>query len=159
MSLLSYAYTDEMIFAPLQTLMCESDPVKGAEVQQHWSCSPRSMYSLATAVGVSSRYITLSADMSKAWNPRRQGACFQGHPIQTLHRQHRTGNVYFLRCKVGIYRLCSFVSSHLDPSVTKWSWIWKSSSSTKTSLRKTPSHSWGTSELWRPEKLRSLLEH
>jgi len=159
MSLLSYAYTDEMTFAPLQTLMYGSDPMKGAEVQQRWSCSPRSMYSLATAVGVSYRYITLSADMPKAWDPRDQGAYIKGHPIQTLHHRHRTGNIYFLRCKVGIYRLCSFVSSHLDPSAIKRSWTWKSSSSTKTSPRKPPSRSWGTSKLWRLEKLRSLLEH
>ncbi|KAF9650015.1 hypothetical protein BDM02DRAFT_1689789 [Thelephora ganbajun] len=51
MSLLSYAYTNEMTFAPLQTSTCDSGPVVDAEVQQPQRCSPRSMYSLATAVG------------------------------------------------------------------------------------------------------------
>ena len=114
MSLLSYAYTDEMTFAPLQTSICESDPVAGTEVQQQWSCSPRSMYSLATTVGVSYGYIDLSADVLKAWDSRRRGGCFKGHPIETLHHQHRTGTFYLLRCKVCIYRLRSFVSSRLD---------------------------------------------
>ncbi|KAF9650002.1 hypothetical protein BDM02DRAFT_3112802 [Thelephora ganbajun] len=52
MSLLSYAYTNEMTFAPLQTSTCDSGPVADAEVQQPQRCSPRSMYSLATALGI-----------------------------------------------------------------------------------------------------------
>jgi len=111
MSLLSYAYTDEMTFAPLQTSMRESDLVAGAEQR---ACSPRSMYSLATAVGVSYGYIALSADMLKAWDPGHQGGFAKGHPIQTLHHQCHARIIYFLRREVGIYRFCSFVSSHLD---------------------------------------------
>ena len=111
MSLLSYAYTDEMTFAPLQTSMRESDLVVGAGQR---ACSPRSMYSLATTVGVSYGDIALSADMVKAWDPGHQGGFTKGHPIQTLHHQRHARIIYFLRCKVGIYQLCSFVSSHLD---------------------------------------------
>ena len=62
MSLLSYAYTNEMTFAPLQTSMGESDPMPSAEVKQQQPCSPRSVYSLATIVGVSYVYIAPSVD-------------------------------------------------------------------------------------------------
>ena len=54
-----------MTFAPLQTSMREGDPVAGAEVQRRRPCSPRSMYSLATAVGSSYRYIVLCVDTWK----------------------------------------------------------------------------------------------
>ena len=74
-----------MTFAPLQTSIRRSGPGAGAEAQQQRACSPRSMYSLATAVGVSYRYIALSADMLKAWDPGNQGGCAKGHPIQTFH--------------------------------------------------------------------------
>ena len=74
-----------MIFAPLQTSMRKSGPVAGAEVEQQRVCSPRSMYSLATAVGVSCGYIALSADMLKDWDPGHQGGCANGHSIQTFH--------------------------------------------------------------------------
>jgi hypothetical protein len=50
MTLLSYAYTNKMTFAPLQTSTHEKGPVTGTEVQQQRCCSPRSMYSLAAAV-------------------------------------------------------------------------------------------------------------
>ena len=104
MTFLSYAYTDEMIFAPLQTSMRKSDPVAGAEVQRWRPCSPRSMYSLATAVGSSYRCIALGTDTLKAWDPRRRGGCTEGHPIQTFHHQYRARTLHFLRCEVGIYR-------------------------------------------------------
>ncbi|KAF9642810.1 hypothetical protein BDM02DRAFT_3273313 [Thelephora ganbajun] len=52
MSLLSYAYTNEMSFAPLQTSAHDSGSVADAKVQQPQPCSPRSMYSLATALGI-----------------------------------------------------------------------------------------------------------
>ncbi|KAF9649997.1 hypothetical protein BDM02DRAFT_3268320 [Thelephora ganbajun] len=52
MSLLSYAYTNEMTFAPLQTSTRDGGPVADAKVQQPQQCSPRSMYSLATALGI-----------------------------------------------------------------------------------------------------------
>ena len=85
-----------------------------AEVEQQRACSPRSMYSLATAVGVSYGYTALSADVLKAWDTGHQGGCTKGHSIQTLHHQHRARTLHLLRCKVGIYRLFLFVSSHLD---------------------------------------------
>ena len=85
MSLLSYAYTNEMSFAPLQTSMRKSDSVAGAEVQRRRPCSPRSMYSLATAVGASYGYLALGADMLKAWDPGHQGGRTKGHSIQTFH--------------------------------------------------------------------------
>ena len=84
--------------------MCESDPVASAEVEQERVCSPRSMYSLATAVGVPYGYIALGADVLKAWDPHHQGGCTEGHPIETFSHKHRTRTVYFLRCKVGIHR-------------------------------------------------------
>ena len=71
MTFLSYAYTDEMTFAPLQTSMRKGGPVAGARMQQ--ACSPRSMYSLATAVSISYEDVALSADMLKAGDPRNQG--------------------------------------------------------------------------------------
>ena len=97
-----------MTFAPLQTSMCESDPVEGTEVGQQRACCPRSAYSLAAAVGVSYGYIALSADTLKAWDLGHQGGCTKGHPIETLHNQHHTRTLHLLHCKVGIYRFfCS----------------------------------------------------
>ena len=100
-----------MTFAPLQTSMREGGLVADAEQR---ACSPRSMYSLATAVSVSCGYITLSADTLKAWDPGHQGGCAEGHPIQTLRHQRHARIIYFLRYKVGIHWFCLFVSSHLD---------------------------------------------
>jgi hypothetical protein len=69
MALLSYAYTNRMVFAPLQTLTHENGSVVGVEVQQPWSCSPRSMYSLAMTVGTSyTTHIAPSTDTLKAWS-------------------------------------------------------------------------------------------
>jgi len=59
-------------------------------------------------------HIVLSADVLKAWDPGHQGGCTKGHSIETLHHQHRARTLHLLRCKVGIYRLFLFVSSHLD---------------------------------------------
>ena len=42
-----------MTFAPLHTLTLEGDPADNINVQQQQPCSPRSMYSLAAAVGIS----------------------------------------------------------------------------------------------------------
>jgi len=103
-----------MTFVPLQTSMCESDPVAGAEVQRRRPCSPRSMYSLATAVSVSYGCIAFGADVLKAWDPGHQGGCAKGHPIPTFYRQHCARTVYFLRCKVCIHQYCPFVSLRLD---------------------------------------------
>jgi len=51
-SLISYAYTNEMSFAPLPTSIHESGPALDTGVQRPQSCSPRSMYSLATVLGI-----------------------------------------------------------------------------------------------------------
>jgi len=115
MSFLSYAYTNEVTFAPLQTSMHESDLVAGAEAQQRRACSPRSMYSLATAVGASYGYLTLGVDMLKAWDPGHQGSRTKGHSIQTFYHQHCARTLHLLRCKVGVYQFCSFIFSCLDP--------------------------------------------
>ena len=48
-SLLSFSYTNEMIFAPLLTSAHDGSTAADAEVQ---GCSPRSMYSLTTAVRI-----------------------------------------------------------------------------------------------------------
>ncbi|KAF9649996.1 hypothetical protein BDM02DRAFT_1687210 [Thelephora ganbajun] len=73
MSLLSYAYTNEMTFAPLQTSTRDSGPVADAKVQQLQQCSPRSMYSLATAVGISYMCIARSTDSREAWDQKHRG--------------------------------------------------------------------------------------
>ena len=67
MALLSYAYTNEMTFVPLQTSVHEDSPMADAGVRQ-WPCSPRSMYSLATAVGISYTHAAPSVDVLKAWD-------------------------------------------------------------------------------------------
>ena len=54
MSLLSFAYTNKMNFAPL--LNHDNDPVADTEFQR--LCSPRSIYSLAAAVGISYGSVT-----------------------------------------------------------------------------------------------------
>ncbi|KAF9779860.1 hypothetical protein BJ322DRAFT_1086930 [Thelephora terrestris] len=52
-SLLSYAYTNKMTFAPLQTSTREGgDPVDNTNMQRQQHCSPRSMYSLTTVLGI-----------------------------------------------------------------------------------------------------------
>ena len=62
MSLLSYAYTNEVTFVMRQIPTRDSDPVVDAEVQRPESCSPRSMYSLAATVGIPHGNTTPSAD-------------------------------------------------------------------------------------------------
>jgi len=61
MSLLSYAYTSKMAFAPLQTSTL-GDRVADAAVQRPRSCSPRSAYSLTKSVDISFARIIPSAD-------------------------------------------------------------------------------------------------
>jgi hypothetical protein len=68
MALLSHAYTDEMALGPLQTPMHENGSAMGVDVQQQRSCSPRSMYSLAAAVGIHHICIAPSSDTLEAWD-------------------------------------------------------------------------------------------
>lgn len=75
--------------------MHEDDPVADVEEQQQ-SCSPRSMYSLATAVGIPYGYITPSADTLKAWDQQHQGGRTREHPIQAFRFQHCARTVYYL---------------------------------------------------------------
>ena len=68
MALIFYAYTDGMTFGPLQTQTHENGSTMGVDAQQRRSCSPRSMYSLATAVGANYMHASLSAEVLKAWD-------------------------------------------------------------------------------------------
>ena len=81
MSLFSYAYTNEMSFALLRASVQGSDPIVGTETQRQRSCSPRSMYSLATAVGIPYECIMLSPDLPGAWNQEHQGERTEGPSI------------------------------------------------------------------------------
>ena len=115
MLLFSYAYTNEIAFAPLQTSDHDGDSVASTKWQH--SCSPRSMYSLAERVGISYESITHSPDRSKAWNRGSQTRGTERHSIQTYYFQRRTRAVYFVCCKVRIQLLFpSGFSSPLDPS-------------------------------------------
>jgi hypothetical protein len=67
MALLSYAHTSEMTFAPLQTTVHEGSLMADVEVGLR-ACSPRSVYSLATAVGTSYTHAVPSADVLEAWD-------------------------------------------------------------------------------------------
>ena len=113
MALISYAYTDGMTFGPLQTQTHETGSTMGVDVQQRRSCSPRSMYSLATAVSIRHICVVPGSNMLEAWDRQHQGGCTNGHPIQALHFQHRAGTLFFLFSKVGVcyYR---FFQSHSD---------------------------------------------
>ena len=57
MSLFSYVYANKLDFAPLLTSARDSDPLANSEVQREQRCSPRSMYSLTTAVSIFYRSI------------------------------------------------------------------------------------------------------
>ena len=81
MTLLSYPYTNEMDFAPLQTSARDSNSVVNAKAQQRQPCSPRSMYSLATAVRISHECTMLSPDLPRAWNREHQGGRTEGPPV------------------------------------------------------------------------------
>ena len=113
MALISYAYTDGMTFGPLQIQTHENGSTMGADIQQRRSCSPRSMYSLATVVSIHQICVVLSSDTPEAWNRQHQGGCTNGHPIQALHFQHRAGTLFLLFSKVGV---CydRFSQSHSD---------------------------------------------
>ena len=67
-SLFSYAYMNEMTFAPLQTSTHDGDPVACAKVQG--SCSPRSMYSLAASVSISYGFIVPNLDKPESWGSK-----------------------------------------------------------------------------------------
>ena len=64
-SLLNYFNTNEMSFTPLQPLACGDSPVAGSKAQP---CSPRSMYSLTSAVSPFCELLISSPDVRKDWN-------------------------------------------------------------------------------------------
>lgn len=65
MFLFSFSYTNAMNFAPLQSSIPD-DPVTIDEAQWQQLCSPRSVYSLATSVGIPDTTVFLGSDESKS---------------------------------------------------------------------------------------------
>jgi len=139
MSLLSCAYTHQMAFAPLLTSTHNSNPVADSKVRRPQSCSPRSMYSLATAVGISCRYITPSINTLKSLGSKMSRSVHWRTSDRNSLPLTLCKNSFLLLLRGGCPTVL-FVHFFptFTPPVTKRSWIWKSNSSAKTLLKRIP---------------------
>lgn len=143
MALLSYVYTNRMNFAPLLTFACNCDSVADSEVQQQQQhpCSPRSMYSLTTAVGIFYKFVVPGRpDRSKSsesqhYRRMRSRSSEPNSPLPTLRRNCLLRSPQSRYSKIVLFSFFILGS----PLAIKRSWTWRSNSSTETSPRRTPS--------------------
>jgi len=111
-----------MTFEPLQNSTQKNDPVVDAEMQKQRSCSPRSMYSLATAVSVSRAQTTLDADAFKSLGSTLSRRVHYGtsNPSSPLRTSHENSSLPLLQGGYLISNICH--------SVCSFSHAWTSSS-------------------------------